>query len=143
MAGGGARIAEALAGNRNKFPVVAALAEGELENAPGFAVANLARWQRNGTEGTQARPTGADDKLAESAGGVGAAGGIHGSEAFVVVVVAGQDHVGASLPQNLPETLDRLKVAMHARAVARMVPDGECARRRILAQLGAQPLLLR
>ena len=142
MAGGGAGIAEGLARNGDELPSVTALAEGELQYAPGFAVAGLAGLQGNGTEGTQAGSASADNKLTEAAGGVGAAGSVEGSEALVVVIVAGEDDVGASVPQGLPETLNRFEVAVAAGAEPRMVPDGQGAGSGMTAEFDTKPLLL-
>src|SRR2546421_7534092 len=91
MTGAGSRVSERATRDGNELPRVRGGAERQLEDAPGLRVVRL-RIRDRRPEGIVTAPAGADDELADAAGGVRAAGGGLWGKALVVVVVAGHPH---------------------------------------------------
>src|SRR5215475_10423259 len=86
---------------------------------------------------------GADDKFANSIRHVGLAVGSLRSEAFVIVIVAANDDVGAGVVERLPEWFERKVVAVFAAgAEERLVKIREFAGSRMRGEIGAKPFFL-
>ena len=80
-----------------------------------------------------AAPAGADDERADP---------VDRREALVVVVVAGEDDVGAPGGKRAPERCDRLVGAVQTGAEARVVPVRERAAAGMGGEVGGEPALL-
>jgi hypothetical protein len=145
VTGGRAGVGERLSRHREELPVVARGVEGELEDSPGLAVADLAVGLHLDDVVGAAAPSRADDELADALRGVRRSGGRLGREALIDVAMAVQDHVGSGGIQVLPE---RLKLRGGGfggvgRTEQGTVEVGEGAGRRMRGEVGLEPLLLR
>src|SRR3990170_261902 len=137
-----AGVGERLACLGHKLSVVARAAQRQLEDAERIGVADVAVGL-DGAEPAEARPAGADDEFADAGHRVRVAVPILGSKPLIVVVVAAQDNLRADIIESLPDRLHGRGVAVVAGAKPRMMPVGRGAGRRVSAEVGAQPLLLR
>jgi len=97
-----------------------------------------------GTERVEVRASCADDELADAARRVEDAGGGLRGEALVLMLVPGDDHLGAGMVERLPQRLRcRPAAVCGARAEARVVPVGEGAARLVQGEIVPQPAVLR
>ena len=138
-----AGIRKALPCFRNEFPIVRHGLECELEDAESAGVANFTVWFWRG-EVAMILASSADDKFADSMGGIRGAIGILWPKALVIVVVTVHDDIGIRFVERLPERLKSWIVAVRAAGTKeRLVPVGERAGRRMCGEIGAQSFLLR
>src|SRR3954453_3957659 len=127
-------IAEGFAGLGNKLPVVAGRVQRQLDDAERESIAHLAvgDWCAERVVILAAR---ADNELANAARGVGYAGGILRRETLIIMGVAVDHQLGASIIQRLPDRLHRNGVTMFAGTKARVVPVSQRAVGRVRAQI--------
>src|SRR6267154_195596 len=86
---------------------------------------------------------GTNDKFANAVRGISSAIGILRGKAFVIMVVAADNHVGVGIVECLEERLHSEVVAVGAaRTEERFVPIGQLARGRMGGEIGAQPFFL-
>src|SRR5579864_2986882 len=131
MALGAARIDERFAGLGNKLPVVAARMQSELQYAEGVGIAYFAVGD-DGADGPLIFSPGAHHKLSNPARGIGRAIRVLRRKAFVIVIVAGDNHVGIGIVKRLPQRLDAHIVAMSAAGTEeRLMPVRQRARSRM------------
>src|SRR6266498_389696 len=146
----------------DELPFVAARAQGELQHAVGVGVAHdLARQWWLTSEAIVVLSTRADNELADAGGleirllkirlsrrrAVSRGRGIFRGdpdwiEALIVVVMAGEDHIGVRFDQEVPDVGHPLRVAMLAGREAGLVPVGERAEASVLREVALEPLVL-
>src|SRR5919112_6129242 len=128
MASGATRVAEGPAFLGSEPPLGALRAQGYLQHAVGIIAVDLAvgDWLQDGVVALAA--AGAHHELPDAALGVCLTDRVLRGEAFVVVLVAGEDHLGPPFVEGLPQRLYVVGVAVFfPRAEARMVHVGQRA----------------
>src|SRR5436190_2037337 len=125
-----------------ELPVIRAVRQRQLEDAvidaPDLAIAYLGDF--GDVERVVTASSRAHHELADAAGGIGRAVRRLRGEALVVVLVAGQNHVRASVVQHLPERLHPGVVpVLDPRAEPRVVPHGEGTRSWMRGEVVAEP----
>src|SRR5215207_5038972 len=105
MALGNAGVSEAFTLHGDKLPLVALRAQGELEDTVDAVGAHLAVGDRGRDRGLASAASGAHYELADALLGVCPPLRVLRGEALVVVLVAGEDHVGVRLIERLPQLL--------------------------------------
>src|SRR5262252_3207012 len=127
MAGAAARVGEGLPFLGNELPVVTVGAKRQLQNAESCEVANLAVGLRR-RKGPMTLSARAGDKLANAASRIAGAVRSLRREAFVVVVMTVDDHVGIGVVECIPERLYSQIVAVSAARTEKwLVPIGQRA----------------
>src|ERR1700751_4779782 len=101
MASTGARIRERFSCLRDKFPLISAGREGQLQDAERFEGVDFAI-RANDSEWTQILAAGSHNEFADAASGVGDAVRILWRESFVIVVMAVDDYVGVGFVESIP-----------------------------------------
>ena len=140
MAGAGALVQHG-AVRADEGEVVAALAEGQPQVAEAREP-DLAVGHRRRREHVLAAPAGPDDEGADAGVARRAVGQLRG-EPLVVVLVAGQDQLGAVVQERLPEGSGAGVVpVVVARGEQRVVPEPDRARAGRGGEVGPEPLLL-
>ena len=95
-------ITEGVSGDGEELPAVFAGRESQLQHTVGFVIADLTVGLRV-AERSVAAAAGADDDFANAVLGVGIAFGILRGEAFVGMLVPGEDQVSVGFVEILPE----------------------------------------
>src|SRR5215207_5390312 len=122
---GAAGVGEGPAPRRDEPPLVALRMEGELQDAVGVVVVDLAVGDGL-KDGVVALPSSANHKLPDPTLGVRFPVGVLLREALAVVLMAGEHHIYARCVENVPQGLHFLNAAMFLpRAEARMVEVGQ------------------
>jgi len=99
------RVVERSALDGNIFPIVAVRVQSEFQDPKAPDVTNFAVGFGI-AKGPQVLTAGTDDKLADTALGIGSGVGFLWREALVIVVVAADDDIGVGVVKGLPERLD-------------------------------------
>src|SRR6187200_349860 len=137
-----ALVRKGAARDADELPVVARRMERQLEHTEVLVVAHLAVGL-DLREVVEAPAADADDELADAALGVRALLRVLLGEAFVGVVVAGEDEIGAALVERLEDRRHRRVVAVLARGESRVMPHRDRARDLVRGEVLSHPLLLR
>ena len=102
---GSAGVSEAFTLHGDKLPLVALRAQGELEDTVDAVGAHLAVGDRGRDRALASAASGAHYELADALLGVCPPLRVLLGEALVIVLVAGEDHVGIRLVERLPQVL--------------------------------------
>ena len=141
MAGRRARIRELGTRDRDELPGIAPRRERELQDAVHLRPHQAVGCDR--VERPRAEAARADDELPDPLRGVEGGRGRLRREPFVVARVRVEHHVRVRRVQVVPQREDRGADGGRTRIERRQVPVGECALRRVGAQVRLEPQLLR
>jgi hypothetical protein len=116
--------------------------ERELQDPVRGVVADLGGGKRRSIR-VEALSSGSDHELADAVLGIGFPVRVLRCEPFVVVLVAAQREIHASLLERAPDVdHPRVVAVLGARREARVMPHRDGARRRVRGEVFADPLLL-